>query len=251
MATKKTATAGASSSAEESSSSDLVCSGLLRHAKKHLEFLRQLHELGTTRPTTPRLNAVESLRRYQDLWLPLVCEDSSRNNNNIAMGILPLLVPPPDIAWLWHCHRLAPMQYESYCQQRFGRLLEAEAPFIFQSPPPPSSLLAVDGEEKKETEETSSSFNHAERLWKETYPNNEPFFVNVSSSDDVDSSSHNNNNDNIEVEAPASAVDDPSGMVGDYNVLAACRRQATFLWQVSRPEFPKTIPFCSKDWIGT
>lgn len=29
------------------------------------------------------------------------------------------LIPPPDVAWLWHCHRLAPQDYKSYLGSTF------------------------------------------------------------------------------------------------------------------------------------
>ncbi|KAG7343119.1 glycine-rich domain containing protein [Nitzschia inconspicua] len=94
-------------------SSDLVVL-----AKHHIEFLRALHEHGITlsRPS------LESLRRYRDLWLPLVHANTNTNQDRY-------LIPPADIAWLWHCHRLAPFKYVSYCKARFNDIvLEAKAP---------------------------------------------------------------------------------------------------------------------------
>ena len=33
-------------------------------------------------------------------------------------------IPPADVAWLWHCHRLAPKFYKNYCLKNFGKILE-------------------------------------------------------------------------------------------------------------------------------
>ena len=36
-------------------------------------------------------------------------------------------MPPIDIAWVWHLHRLAPLKYAAYCRERFGAVLEPGA----------------------------------------------------------------------------------------------------------------------------
>ena len=87
---------------------------LVSHSKDHIAFLRALHSHGIT---WSRLSS-ESLRRYRDLWLPLVSQNRGAQ-----------LVPPVDIAWLWHCHRLAPFRYTYYCKQRFQEPLEQNPPF--------------------------------------------------------------------------------------------------------------------------
>ena len=40
----------------------------------------------------------EAIQRYENVWLPLLA-----NNGN---GSNPLLVPPIDVEWVWHCHML-------------------------------------------------------------------------------------------------------------------------------------------------
>jgi len=62
------------------------------------------------------------LQRYLDCWLPLVYMYPSNE----------LLIPPADVAWIWHCHRLAPKIYEAFVIGRFGTLLEATTPFALQ-----------------------------------------------------------------------------------------------------------------------
>ena len=39
-------------------------------------------------------------------------------------------MPPIDIAWVWHLHRLAPLKYAAYCRERFGAVLDL-APLLF------------------------------------------------------------------------------------------------------------------------
>jgi hypothetical protein len=94
---------------------------LVKESKSHIAFLQTLHLNGTStkQPT------VETLRHYSELWLPLVHRqhiNTTGNNNNSGhcesseneeLG----LILPGDIAWLWHCHRLAPYRYVKHVQQ--------------------------------------------------------------------------------------------------------------------------------------
>lgn len=52
----------------------------------------------------------EALRRYSDLFLPLLAELTEKKDT------VPDLSVPVDIAWLWHCHKLAPLQYAKDCE---------------------------------------------------------------------------------------------------------------------------------------
>lgn len=70
----------------------------------HFGFLKTLHDEGVTKNPGP-----ESLRRYL-LWLSLLVH--FRSHNKLTAN----LVPPSDIAWLWHCHRLSPQKYQEYLQ---------------------------------------------------------------------------------------------------------------------------------------
>jgi hypothetical protein len=123
----------------------ISCDPLVEASKLHRCFLRNLHKHGITlyRPS------YESFRRYSQLWLPFVQQekqkqqqqqdllahgdstfaDSTTNtagNSSTAAAppssksLLLDLIPPPDIAWLWHCHRLAPYRYAKYIQQTFS-----------------------------------------------------------------------------------------------------------------------------------
>ena len=95
---------------------------LVSLCQAHTAFLLALHQRGVSLATPTQA----SLTRYVDFWLPLVASVAVGNGNS-------LLVPPSDIAWLWHCHRLSPARYRAYCQKSFdGTVLEAQPPFSFQ-----------------------------------------------------------------------------------------------------------------------
>ena len=84
-----------------------------------------------------------------------------------------VLIPPADIAWLWHCHRLSPNRYEDYCQNQFRRILECQAPFNF-----------VD-------QETVHN-NLAQEYWWNTYPYEHFFLSNINLMDNPSRSTTEN-----------------------------------------------------------
>lgn len=51
----------------------------------------------------------EAIRRYSDVFLPLLAHLTEQK-------AVPELAVPLDIAWLWHCHKLAPLQYAKDCE---------------------------------------------------------------------------------------------------------------------------------------
>ena len=69
-----------------------------------------------------------AIKRYVKFWLPLVSHSGYE-----GQGRAPL-IPPVDIAWVWHLHRLAPRRYATYCMDRFKRVLDpATAAFQAQT----------------------------------------------------------------------------------------------------------------------
>ena len=123
---------------------------------EHKAFLRLVHSapgggdelyLGRALP-----GAIE---RYLKCWLPLV----ARVGGGALGGAQ--LIPPVDIAWVWHLHRLAPRRYAAYCIDRFGRVLDPEAA-AFQA----QSAISETGIE-------------TQRLWQEHF-GDEPFFQRLS-----------------------------------------------------------------------
>jgi hypothetical protein len=170
-------------------------SDLVRLSKQHVNFLRALHKSGITlsKPSD------ESVRRYSELWLPFVAKYPEHH-----------LIPPGDVAWLWHCHRLAPYKYLSYVRDRFftkdDELSSSDSSSAFLDPSDPFEFQ-LEGPVSTKGIETIG-------LFKEMYPK-ENFFLGECC--DVHSSG--------------------TSKLGGFNVVESCERQATFLWQVSQPKF--------------
>jgi Glycine-rich domain-containing protein-like len=186
----------------EMSLKNIFSCDLLDNARKHLWFLKQVHANTaislTDYYTSPA--AIESIRRYQDLWLPLVAATSGQGSNK---SVTVLLFPPPDIAWVWHCHRLAPKHYCDYCNDLFGYTVEANPPFA----------LALSQNDMDKVY-TNTDITETIKLWKTEYPQESFYLLGVPTR------SH-------------SSIDVDRAIVGNFNVLESMKRQATFLWQVS------------------
>jgi hypothetical protein len=177
---------------------------LVDNAKRHIRFLEKLHELGITFATS----STQSLYRYQHCWLPLVYKHPKEQ-----------LIPPPDIAWLWHCHRLAPKNYITYIKQTFGQgaTVEANPPFSFQIP--------------AGSQDNDSSPAAATRdLWETTY-HDESFFLIDSAAEVVAVAGSESSDNGRHTSAGHSCL-----LLG-FDLLASTERQATFLWQVSGERF--------------
>ena len=162
---------------------------LVSLAKQHIEFLQRLHSHGVTLEGSISRHALE---RYTGMWLPLVASELSR-------GTKP--VPPMDIAWLWHCHRLAPLRYEDFCIKEFGKVLEADPAFMFQT--------------IENTDEATL------KAWTVLYPD-EPFFGGKHTSGST----------------AVSQLDLVEKLDG-FDLVSSVKAQATFLWQVLGPNFQK------------
>jgi Glycine-rich domain-containing protein-like len=177
---------------------------LVENSLKHKWFLQTIHDLGISLQRPSFL----SLQRYVHCWLPLVQKHPHL-----------LLIPPADVAWLWHCHRLAPEDYEEYVVGRFGMLLDTNLPFALQH---------------GHAETYSQDSLTTQQLWEKEFPR-DSFFV----------AGNKNSAGTEEEEDEEEAVvvsDDPTsssspGLLGDFDLLASTDRQATFLWQISSPSF--------------
>jgi len=181
---------------------------LLQNAKQHISFLKGLHSLGVTiRPTS-----LESFERYRDQWLPMVANYSSESNHDFHRS----LIPPPDIAWLFHCHRLAPFRYASYCRQTFRAVHNrAYRPFSFQSLSSSSEMIVHCGTE------TEAQITRA--LWSDLYPD-EPFFLNEDNAKEKQEKETTESNHSEE-------------FLDGFDLRGSTDRQSAFLWQVSGPLF--------------
>jgi hypothetical protein len=174
---------------------------LIPAAQKHVAFLQRLHNDGIT--TLNARDAREAMRRYTDLWLPWMAAEASAATE---------WIPPADVAWMWHCHRLAPLDYETYCRRRFGGIIvEPSPPFASKNAPTVYP-----------TEATAST----RTAWYHRYGEQEPLFLSMSAEGDTDqgkdSADFANSNDHL---------------LQGFDLLASAARQKTFLWQVSGAKF--------------
>ncbi|GFY96048.1 hypothetical protein Acr_11g0003540 [Actinidia rufa] len=165
----------------------LISQDLVAAAKQHLKFLaavdrnRQLYD-------GPALD--RAIYRYKHLWLPLLAKHTK---SEFPDG--PLVVPL-DCEWIWHCHRINPVQYKMDCLGLYGRILDNQ-----------HVVSSVCGTSKQQTE----------NLWNKVYPN-EPFEFSVCGY--VKTVAEN------KVEASKSTC---------YDLVSAVKRQSSFYYQVSRP----------------
>ena len=212
---------------------------LLVQGKKHLTFLHALHKLGIitqyleystlhesihglvkflnkfdVSPITVRGDDQafldESVRRYSELWLPLVAEAHRRQQVD--------LIPPPDIAWMWHCHRLAPYRYTEHVEVLFGDAsVDASHPFVFQIDTD-TKVNCNDTWPQYESETYQETAKATRDLFYELYPGESFYGAGPESKERVGKLSS-------------------SRFLSGYDLISACQRQATFLWQVSGKEF--------------
>ena len=84
---------------------------LVSAARRQLRFLDTVDNLEKLL-TDPHLLEL-SIRRYEQLWFPLVDEYRSEH-----------IVPPIDIAWMWYCHMLSPLSYRRDCRLILKRTLK-------------------------------------------------------------------------------------------------------------------------------
>ena len=207
---------------------------LADNAAKHILFLQKLHASGVTLREEPAL--AKSMERDLNLWLPLVAAISKTSTTT-------KIIPPADIAWLWHCHRLAPVQYVAYCQKKFGKIVESTSPFDCQTNnnvarnPTSWSLAAIATlmEEKDSEQQT-------QKLWKSMYPNEPFFFVYLQQDDgDHEEEEHQGNDKKTSKNRATSLCSaNKSALVEQldgFDLLGSSNRQKLFLWYVSHPIF--------------
>ncbi|ESR39448.1 hypothetical protein CICLE_v10024875mg [Citrus x clementina] len=167
---------------------------LVAAAKQQLQFLaavdrnRWLYE----GPTLQR-----AIYRYNACWLPLLAKHSE---SHISKGCL---VVPLDCEWIWHCHRLNPVQYKSDCEELYGKNLDNS--YVVSS---------IQGTCRKETEE----------IWNRLYPE-EPYELDLAKISSEDFS------------AELSGLE----KFTKYDLVSAVKRQSPFFYQVSRSHFNNDV----------
>jgi hypothetical protein len=77
----------------------------------------------------------EAVRRYERVWIPLLrkyVETYGAKKADLPCKVT--FIPPLDVAYIWHVHRLDP-NYPDYCRQALGRLAIPQQPFAFATTP--------------------------------------------------------------------------------------------------------------------
>uniref|UniRef100_A0A803KNX7 GRPD C-terminal domain-containing protein n=1 Tax=Chenopodium quinoa TaxID=63459 RepID=A0A803KNX7_CHEQI len=93
----------------------LVSLDLVSAARRNLKFLRYVSDSDWLHhPST----LVEAIRRYEELWMPLISDLMVGPNQRP-----PMILPPFDIEWVWYCHTLNSVHYRDYCLTRFSKVI--------------------------------------------------------------------------------------------------------------------------------
>eukprot|EP00526_Cylindrotheca_closterium_P006660 CAMPEP_0113624450 /NCGR_PEP_ID=MMETSP0017_2-20120614/12599_1 /TAXON_ID=2856 /ORGANISM="Cylindrotheca closterium" /LENGTH=742 /DNA_ID=CAMNT_0000534471 /DNA_START=37 /DNA_END=2262 /DNA_ORIENTATION=+ /assembly_acc=CAM_ASM_000147 len=164
---------------------------------EHVGFLQSLHASGVTTSVS-----AYSLYRYRDLWLPLIAKCHTMPGFSMSN-----IVPPADVAWLWQVHRLAPERYRSYILSTFSSSGKNQGQ--------PSSIL--DLQDPVNPFQFASDVSHPTNFtWTQLYPDDKFLFT------DAD----------VHSKAKTSKTRDKKTLIGGFDLLAAAKRQSTFLYQV-------------------
>jgi hypothetical protein len=189
---------------------------LLSNSKKHVHFLRSVHSSGLSL----RCPSEYEFSRYQK-WLTLLASEQQANNNNEEMVSL---IPPLDIAWLWHCHRLAPVAYERACVDLFGHLLDLPCS-AFQ-------FATTTNMDEEEEERENESIAATKQKWDAVFPD-EPYVLDVKN---ILVDVQDDDQWYAEKHVEKGGVRE-YGVLSGFDVIDACERQSSFLWQVTQPKF--------------
>ncbi|KAF9604023.1 hypothetical protein IFM89_001383 [Coptis chinensis] len=87
---------------------------LVTAARRHLVFLKAVAESQWLYTT---FSLRQAIKRYDELWMPLISQVT-------VGGSSPILLPPLDVQWVWHCHTLSPVRYRQYCEVKFSKMIE-------------------------------------------------------------------------------------------------------------------------------
>lgn len=163
-----------------------------------------------------------SIDRYCRYWLPLV----TTYYKDPAHHTLALL-PPLDVAWVWHLHRLAPVKYAAYCRTRFGRVVDPHA----------SAFKLQHMDEDSQNPATSERMRATQVLWERAYPA-ESFFQSLFEGKVLKGP---RDKESKQVTVHGSILERckqvREQLCFDYAVETCSARQRTFLWQISQPAF--------------
>lgn len=166
----------------------VVSVDLVAAAKQQLQFLEAV-DRNRCLYDGPLLN--KAIYRYKNYWLPLLAKHTG---STILEG--PLVVPL-DCEWIWHCHRLNPVQYKKDCEKLYGQILDNH-----------NVVSSVQG----------TSMERSAKIWSSLYPE-EPYELDLSIPfSEAGGEKFSGATDNI-----------------NYDLISAVKRQCSFVYQVSRP----------------
>nr|DAD40855.1 TPA_asm: hypothetical protein HUJ06_015178 [Nelumbo nucifera] len=166
----------------------VISEDLIAAAKQQLQFLAMVDR---NRCLYDGPVLYYAIYRYKACWLPLLAK---QDESWISEG--PLVVPL-DCEWIWHCHRLNPVQYKADCEEFYGRILDNH-----------NVVSTIQGASTKKTEE----------IWNRLYPE-EPYKLDLSIS----------LSKNIDEKFPEAL------RCTKYDLVSAVKRQSPFFYQVARP----------------
>ncbi|KAL5007334.1 hypothetical protein ScPMuIL_016140 [Solemya velum] len=159
-----------------------------RRALRYLDWLKKVE----SHPHVTSRNVVRrAIRRYEEQWLPLAAAHSKVS-----------LIPPLDIAWVWHCHILAPKAYVKDCSELHGGII-------------PHTTLDNDSNYN-----FNNDYMKTKSIWENLYPSI-PFEV------DIDSDVEGGNSTYLSKLS--------------YDLEKASSRQKRFYYQVSLPHYRSKV----------
>ena len=185
---------------------------LVALSRAHYLFLLKVHKAGISlrQPTE------HEFMRYEQLWLPLLAS-LDLNDKDLV------LCPPLDIAWLWHCHRLAPASYRHACQTHFKAQGALDCPRA-------AFLGCTESDLKEETSDVSLAATATKVLWQSRYPD-----------DDFLLKDQEERSSQLQLGPWKATPQRGYGCIGKFDVIESAERQSSFLWQVSGEKFLRDI----------
>ncbi|CAH9105479.1 unnamed protein product, partial [Cuscuta europaea] len=142
---------------------------------------------------------LKAIYRYYKCWLPLVAKHST---SPFFEG--PLVVPL-DCEWVWHCHRLNPVQYNYDCKQLYGKIIDNH---------------------NVTSSTTGTCKGKTEQVWKQLNPS-EPYELDLASA--LSDGQHSTMPDKL------------INCSSNYDLVSAVKRQSSFFYQVSRPHMSSDL----------
>lgn len=153
--------------------------------------------------------------RYELFWLPLASSASAASRSLPHQHQQQQLAPPLDVYWVWHCHQLAPANYQRDCEALTGRLVEHE-------------LSDIDGDVFNQKQLA------AQLIWSEMYGTaEEPFFLLEEPFQSRQGQGQGSALPPRQFPAAASSFQSRCS----YDLYAAMQRQLKFYYNVSLPHY--------------